>query len=86
MRISFLESLSPLDECKKSFVKMIMGVLLGVTSLLIFYFGRESQFGYLESNTGVALLFAIPLMLLGSLLFSSYIRCVVEFNRKRGLL
>ena len=85
-KISFIESISPLEECRSEFFKMVFAVLTIAIGMLIFYLGKVIEFGYFGEHPDLSFFISICLLFIGAIRSGSYIKCIVDHNRKNHLL
>lgn len=71
-----------LVECKKELVKSVFGAMLLLLGLLLAFFGRTEQFGYLDTHLLLVSGVVFALFVTGSILATAYLRCVTDINRK----
>ena len=77
--IGFLDSMAVFPECKKAFWKMLFGVILLMSAVLIIYLASQNE-EYLLLGTILALL----LMVVGAFKSAAYAKCLAEYNQRQS--
>ena len=68
-------------ECKKEFVKSLFGLILGFSGLILLYSWRYGNIKFLEGQLLLVVFISLGLIVFGAWLFSSYLRCVENYNK-----
>ena len=68
-------------ECKKALLKSCLGTGFIFCAILLVFLGRSEHFGYLDRHVILISLIALILLVVGSLLIASYLRCLQRINR-----